>query len=267
MSSRREAGTERPRNSSRAAALSPSTSNHHNHISEDSGSIRSSRSAIARSPQELLFSAARHGRVEELRSLVMAGADLGVADAKGQSVLHLTAKAGHIQVRLGGSLRFTSGNHVHSDSTWIAAVCSSPPLRASERAVAESGSMFSGCSLTCLCGLTVTRCVGRRCWCCWIWARTCTSETRRAARRCTPPPRRERCAPPWRIDSTLNRVHRAWPLRVAAAQPHRDNRIDRTARKQLGFAATGSGVDTVANAAWWRNERGIQYAVGNAVSD
>ena len=65
----------------------------------------------------------------------------------------------------------------------------------------------------------------------------------------------------------LHAQPRAPPLRVAAAQPHRDNRIDRTARQQLGFAATGSGVDTVANAAWWRNERGIQYAVGNAVSD
>lgn len=96
MSYRRDAAERRAREEA-----TPSTSRYD--LDSDSGSVRSSRSTMSHrpppgDPQAALFHAARHGRVNELRSLVMSGADLHKPDAKGQSVLHSVAKHGHIQV-------------------------------------------------------------------------------------------------------------------------------------------------------------------------
>ena len=127
MSSRRDAAERRAR-----AEATPSTSRHN--LDSDSGSVRSSRSAMSQrlppgDPQAALFHAARHGRVNELRSLVMSGADLHKPDAKGQSVLHSVAKHGHIQV----SARFVSNTLTSRVVSTRAAKPAVRPLDASRR--------------------------------------------------------------------------------------------------------------------------------------
>jgi hypothetical protein len=184
MSSRRDAAEWRAREDS-----TPSTSRH-NHAS-DSGSVRSSRSAMSHrlppeDPQAALFHAARHGRVNELRSLVMSGADLHKPDAKGQSVLHSVAKHGHIQV----SARFVS-------ITPTSRVVSTRTTRSTDRPltfILRPTCRQHPCRQRPLDGADGARHGCRRCSCCWTWAQTCTSATPRAARRCTPPPPPERCA-------------------------------------------------------------------------